>query len=76
MRRSLVALLSMYGFCSTFSVGAFPALLPEVGAAGLADWQIGLVAGLLGFARMVADVPVGLVITHHLRRALTVAPFK
>src|SRR5216117_2210984 len=66
----------MYGFCSTFSVGAFPALLPEVGAAaGLADWQIGLVAGLLGFARMVADVPVGLVITHHLRRTLTVAPF-
>src|SRR5437773_7743488 len=66
----------MYGFCSTFSVGAFPALLPEVGAAaGLADWQIGLVAGLLGFARMAADVPVGLVITHHLRRTLTVAPF-
>src|SRR6058998_1730828 len=66
----------MYGFCSTFSVGAFPALLPELGtAAGLADWQIGLVAGLLGFARMVADVPVGLVITHHLRRTLTVAPF-
>ena len=39
------------------------------------DWQIGLVAGLLGFARMAADVPVGLVITHHLRRTLTVAPF-
>jgi MFS family permease len=73
---SLIPLLSLYAFCSTFSIGAFPALLPEIGtAAGLADWQIGLVAGLLGFARMVADVPVGLVITHHLRRTLIVAPF-
>ena len=73
---SLIVLLSLYAFSSTFAIGAFPALLPELGtAAGLADWQIGLVAGLLGFARMAADVPVGLVITHHLRRALTVAPF-
>ena len=40
-----------------------------------ADWEIGLVAGVLGFARMVADVPVGLLVTHHLRRTLTVAPF-
>src|SRR5262249_12487053 len=75
-RPPLIALLALYGFSSTFSLGAFPALLPEVGATtGLADWQIGLVAGLLGFARMAADVPVGLVVTHHLRRTLTVAPF-
>jgi len=60
----LVTLLSLYAFSSTFSIGAFPALLPELGrVAGLADWQIGLVAGLLGFARMAADIPVGLVIT-------------
>ena len=73
---SLIVLLSLYAFCSTFSIGAFPALLPEIGtAARLADWEIGLVAGLLGLARMVADVPAGLVVTHHLRRTLTVAPF-
>jgi len=73
---SLIILLSLYAFSSTFSIGAFPALLPELGTAvGLADWQIGLVAGLFGFARMVADIPVGLVVTHHLRRALMVAPF-
>jgi MFS transporter, ACS family, D-galactonate transporter len=57
------------------SIGAFPALLPEMGAgAGLADWQLGAVAGAFGFARMVADVPVGLFITHHLARALRLAP--
>jgi MFS family permease len=71
----LVTLLSLYAFSSTFSIGAFPTLLPELGAAAaLADWQIGLVVGLLGFARMVADIPIGLVITHHLRSALTIAP--
>jgi len=32
------------------------------------------VAGAFGFPRMLADVPVGLFITHHLARALTVAP--
>jgi MFS family permease len=73
---SLILLLSLYAFCTTFSIGAFPALLPEIGtAARLADWEIGLVAGLLGFARMVADIPVGLVVTHHLRPTLIVAPF-
>lgn len=61
---------------STVSIGAFPALLPEVaGARRLADWQLGAVAGAFGFARMVADVPVGLFITHHAARALIIAPF-
>jgi MFS family permease len=60
---------------NTVSIGAFPALLPEIGTAvRLADWQMGAVAGAFGFARMLADVPVGLFITHHLARALTVAP--
>ncbi len=61
---------------STVSIGAFPALLPEVAAGrGLADWQLGAVAGAFGFARMVADVPVGLFITRHARHALLLAPF-
>jgi len=60
---------------NTVSLGAFPALLPEVGAsAGLADWQLGAVAGAFGFARMLTDVPVGLFITHHLGRALRLGP--
>ena len=73
---SLTGLLCLSVFSSTFAIGAFPTLLPELGSvAGLADWEIGLVAGLFGFARMAADIPVGLVITHHLRRVLMVAPF-
>lgn len=60
---------------STVSIGAFPALLPDLGrTGGLADWQLGVVAGAFGFARMVADIPVGLFITHHLRWALGLAP--
>jgi predicted MFS family arabinose efflux permease len=59
----------------TFSIGAFPALLPEVGrGAALSDWQLGAVAGAFGFARMLADVPAGLLMTHHVRRALVVGP--
>lgn len=60
---------------NTFSVGAFPTILPELGtAAHLADWQLGAVASAFGFARMATDVPAGLFITHHLRRALVLAP--
>jgi MFS family permease len=62
-------------FTSTFSIGAFPALLPDIGrAAGLGDASLGALAGAFGFARMLADVPVGLFITHHLRRALLLSP--
>src|SRR6266850_569520 len=60
---------------NTVSIGAFPALLPELGAAGgLADWQLGAVAGAFGFARMLTDVPSGLFMTHHLGRALRIGP--
>jgi len=60
---------------NTVSIGAFPALLPELGAAGgLADWQLGAVAGAFGFARMLTDVPSGLFMTHHLARALRFGP--
>lgn len=74
MRPPLIALLCATTFTSTFAIGAFPALLPELAARGLADWQLGMVAAAFGFARMVADVPVGLFITHRLRRALLVSP--
>jgi MFS family permease len=72
--RLLVLLCLTVGF-QTFSIGAFPALLPELGrGAGLADWQLGAVAGAFGFARMLTDLPAGLLMTHHVRRALVAAP--
>jgi MFS family permease len=74
--RRLLVLLCITTCVSTVSIGAFPALLPEVAAGRrLADWQLGAVAGAFGFARMAADVPVGLFITHQARRALVLAPF-
>jgi MFS family permease len=57
------------------SIGAFPALLPEIGRAGaLADWQLGAVAAAFGFARTVADVPIGIFISGRLRAALGLSP--
>jgi MFS family permease len=71
----LTALLCVMTFSNIFSGGAFPAVLPDMArSAALADWQLGLVAGAFGFARMVADVPLGLFLTHHLRRALWLGP--
>ncbi len=71
----LIVLLCVTGATTTVSIGAFPALLPELGvAAGLADWQLGAVAGAFGLARMLTNVPAGLFITHHLSRALVLAP--
>jgi MFS family permease len=73
--RRLIVLLCLTGATTTVSIGAFPALLPELGqASGLADWQIGALAGTFGLARMLANLPVGLFITHHLGRALVLAP--
>jgi MFS family permease len=73
--RRLIVLLCLTGATTTVSIGAFPALLPELGmAGGLADWQIGAVAGAFGLARMLSNLPVGLFITHHLGRALVLAP--
>lgn len=60
---------------NTFSIGGFPALLPEMSSvAGLADWELGILTGVFGFARMVSDIPAGLFIQRHLRRALVLAP--
>jgi MFS family permease len=72
---SLTALLCLTTFSNLVSSGAFPAVLPDIArSAALADWQLGIVAGAFGFARMVADIPLGLFLTHHLRRALWIGP--
>lgn len=70
-----VILLCIVSFVNTFSIGAFPVLLPEMGrAGGLSDVALGTVAAAFGFARMVSDIPVGLFVTNHLRRAVVLGP--
>jgi MFS family permease len=64
-------LLCLIVFGNTFSIGAFPVLLPEIGrSAGVDDALLGAIAGAFGLARVFADIPAGLFITHHLRRAI------
>jgi MFS family permease len=72
---ALTALLCLVTFSNIFSGGAFPAVLTDIARVeGLADWQLGLVAGAFGFARMVSAIPIGLFLTHNLRRALWIGP--
>jgi len=70
----LIVLLCATILSTIFSTGAFPAILPELARAGLRDWQLGILAGAFGFARMLADIPIGLFLTHHLRRAVVLGP--
>jgi MFS family permease len=73
--RSLLALLAATVFTTTFSIGGFPPLLPELGAsAQLSDRELGMVAAAFGFARMVVAIPVGMLIARHLRALLLVGP--
>jgi MFS family permease len=66
-----ILLLSLLIFGNTFAVGAFPVLLPDIArSTGVNDFALGALAGAFGFARLVSDLPAGLLITHHLRRAL------
>ena len=75
VRMPLIALLCLTGLGTTCTIGAFPALLPELGAdARLRDWELGVVAAAFGFARMVADVPIGLFIRRRLATAFIVSP--
>jgi MFS family permease len=68
---SLCVMMGAYTFC----VGSIPVLIPEMGAAlALADWQLGVIGGAFGFARMLTDIPAGLLVTHHVRRAVLAAP--
>jgi MFS family permease len=69
------ALLCLVVFASTVCVGAFGPLLPEIARAqGLPDWQLGVLAGSFGFARMAADLPAGALATRRLAASLTLAP--
>ena len=73
--RSGTGLLCLVVFASTVCVGAFGPLLPEIARAqGLPDWQLGILAGSFGFARMAADLPAGALATRHLATSLTLAP--
>ena len=68
----LTALICAAGFGNTFSIGAFPALLPELARDGLADWQVGILGGAMGLARMAIDLPAGWFISRDLGRTFVV----
>lgn len=71
----MIALLCVNVFAGTFSIGGFAPLLPEIARTHrLSDFELGILAGTFGFARMVANVPVGLFVRRHLRVALIVGP--
>jgi len=72
---SSTALLCFISLCSCFSMGVFSPLLPEIGRAnGLADWQLGVAAGALGFARMAAAIPAGWLSGRALGTTLCLSP--
>jgi len=69
------ALLCLMIFCNTFSIGGFGPLLPEIARAqGLADWQLGVLAGAFGFARTLLDLPAGRLAGRRLGATLVAAP--
>ena len=76
-----VVLLCLLIFGNTFAVGAFPVLLPDIGrAAGIDDFALGVLAGAFGFARLVSDLPAGLLplpeVDELLSPLLTVIPMQ
>src|SRR3989304_1294163 len=47
-------------FCNASAIGGFGPLLPEIARAqGLADWQLGVLAGAFGVARTPLGLPAG-----------------
>ncbi|HEV8441406.1 MAG TPA: MFS transporter [Methylomirabilota bacterium] len=69
------ALLCLLVFCNTVCIGTFSPLLPEIGRTqALADWQLGILAGAFGFARMIADVPAGALAGPRLGATLVFSP--
>lgn len=66
-----VALVAAIIFSNTFALGAFPVLLPDIATqSGYDDAALGLIAGAFGFARLLADIPAGLLLSRYLRPAL------
>src|SRR4030095_6312412 len=60
---------------NTFLVGAFGPVLPEIARTrGLADWQLGVVAGALGCARRAGAMPAGLLADRHVAASLVLSP--
>lgn len=71
---AFIVVLCVFIFANTCSNGAFPALLPDIArSAALTDVELGGLAAAFGFARLAGDIPVGLFLTHHLRRAFVLA---
>jgi predicted MFS family arabinose efflux permease len=76
VRSSLITLLCVTVGASTFPVGAFPPLLPDLDrVVGLSNAELGALSGAYGFARMAVDVPVGVLVSRRPRWALRLAPF-
>jgi MFS family permease len=60
---------------NTFLVGAFGPVLPDIARTrGLADWQLGVVAGAFGFARMAGAAPAGILAGRHVALSLVLSP--
>ncbi len=60
---------------NAFLVGAFGPVLPEIARTrGLADWQLGVVAGAFGFARMAGAAPAGILAGRHVALSLVLSP--
>jgi MFS family permease len=76
VRGRLILLLCVTVGASTFSIGSFPALLPDLDrVAKLSTVELGLLVSAFGFARMVIDIPVGLFVARRLLWAVRAAPF-
>ena len=75
MTVSRTAVLCALVFANTACLGTFSPLLPEIARAqALADWQLGVLGGAFGFARMLGDVPTGILAARRLGTTLAVAP--
>jgi predicted MFS family arabinose efflux permease len=75
VRSPLIVLLCLTVGASTFPVGAFPPLLPDLDRVeGLSNAELGALSGAYGFARMMVDVPVGVLVSRRPRWALHLAP--
>jgi len=66
-----VRLVAALVFCNTFALGAFPVLLPDIAQqTGYDDVALGVLAGAFGFARLLCDLPAGLLLARYLRTAI------